>query len=560
VTIGAGVRVDPITTEIIRNAFISAAHDMNATLIRSAYTPVIYEMKDCAVALLDGDHAVLGQSLGVPLFLGNLEICTKLTEERFGRDVWQPGDVWIMNDSYLTGTHLPDQTVFAPIFYEGELAGFSASRAHWLDIGAKDAGPVTDSTSIFQEGLRLGPTRVMEKGVLREDIIDILSRNSRFPEASIGDLNAQIAVTRTGERRLGEIFARFGREVVLAARDEIFAQSERLDREALAAIPEGVYEAKGCLDNDAISDEPVWVHVRVEIVSGEMVVDLTGSADATQGPINCGEAQALSACRLAFKLLIGPDRPVNGGTFRPLAVNIRPGSIFAAAPPSACEWYFSSLGLLIDLIVRALSPVLPAEVAAAHYGDSMVSIFTGMDEVRDAPFICAEPHLGGWGGWDGGDGEDALINSVNGALENIPIEIIETKYPLRITRYGYRRDSAGPGRWRGGCGTIREYVIESDGVWVSLWFERSKTPAWGLHGGKEASTPDVTINPGSSTERHLLKASRITLERGDVVRLETGGGGGFGDPELRHPAAIEADLAAGLVSPETARSQYGRHP
>jgi N-methylhydantoinase B len=541
-------RIDAITTEIIRNAFISAASDMNATLIRSAYTPVIYEMKDCAVALLDEDHGVLGQSLGVPLFLGNLEICTKLTEERFGRDAWRPGDVWIMNDSYLTGTHLPDQTVFAPIFYEDLLAGFAASRAHWLDIGAKDPGPVTDSISIFQEGLRLGPTKVIESGVERADILDIIARNSRFPEAAMGDLAAQISVTRIGERRIAEIFNRFGRAVVAAARDEIFAQSERLDREAVALIPDGVYEAEGCLDNDGISDAPVNVRVRVEIAGDQMTIDLGGSSGPTSGPINCGEAQAISACRLAFKFVIGSERPVNGGTFQPLRVVVPEDSIFAAQPPVACEWYFSSLGLLIDLIVRALSPVMPQQTAAAHYGDSMVSIFTGSDEYGIESFICAEPHMGGWGAWEGSDGESALINSVNGALENIPIEIIETKYPLRVRRYGYRPDSAGAGRWRGGYGTLREYAVRSDDVWLSLWFERSKTPAWGLAGGQSGSTPDVTINPGAASEQHVLKASRIRLRRGDIVRLETGGGGGYGPAEYRDPAAIERDQVARLAT------------
>ena len=257
-------RVDPITTEIIRSAFNAAADEMNATLIRSAYTPIIYEMKDCSVALLDADHRVLGQSAGLPIFLGNLEICTRLTEEMYGREAWRPGDVWIMNDSYLAGTHLNDMTVFGPIFHDDELVGFAASRAHWLDVGAKDAGGPMDSTEIYQEGLRARPDegrRGRRAAPRRRPTCS--AATSRFSYPAIGDLGAQIACARTGQsaaarRSSSATASRRSR----AARDEIFAQTERLEREAVAAIPDGVYDAEGCLDDDGVAlGEPCWVRV-----------------------------------------------------------------------------------------------------------------------------------------------------------------------------------------------------------------------------------------------------------------------------------------------------------
>lgn len=320
-------RVDPITTEIIRSAFTAAADEMNATLIRSAYTPIIYEMKDCSVALLDADHRILGQSAGLPIFLGNLEICTRLTEELYGREVWRPDDIWIMNDSYLTGTHLNDMTVFGPIFHEHELVGFAASRAHWLDVGAKDAGGPMDSTEIFQEGIRLGPTLVVEGGVQRADVTDLLGRNSRFSYPAIGDLGAQIACARTGQTRLRAMMDQYGPETIAGARDEIFAQTERLEREAIAAIPDGVYRAEGCLDDSGVSPEPCWVRLSVEVRGDEMTIDLSETDDSQPGPVNCGEAQAISACRVAYKVLINPANPPNGGAFRPLHVRVRPGSM-----------------------------------------------------------------------------------------------------------------------------------------------------------------------------------------------------------------------------------------
>lgn len=549
--------VDPITTEIIRSAFAAAADEMNATLIRSAYTPIIYEMKDCSVALIDADHRVLGQSAGLPIFLGNLEICTRLTEEMYGRDAWKPGDVWIMNDSYLTGTHLNDMTVFGPIFHEDELVGFGACRAHWLDVGAKDPGGPMDSTEIYQEGIRLAPLRVVEGGVQRPDVTNLLGRNSRFSYPAVGDLGAQIACVKTGQRRLALIIERYGLDVIDAAKEEIFAQTERFEREAVAQIPDGRYTAEGCLDDDGVSGDPAWVRVAVEVSGDEMTIDLRGSDDAKGGPVNCGEAQAISACRVAYKLLINPENPPNGGAFRPLTVVVREGSMLAAQEPSPCQWYFTPLGLLIDLVVKALAEVLPEQAAGASYGDSMVIGLSGVDPRNGGPWFDLEPTVGGWGAWEGSDGEDVLINNVNGSLKDLPIEVLETKFPMRMTHYGVRPDSGGPGKWRGGNGVVREYTLDCDRAELFLWFERSRTPAWGLFGGHDATPPIVVVNPDREDERRMLKASRVVLGRGDVIRTMTGGGGGFGDPRERDPELVRRDVRNGHVTPERASEVYG---
>jgi N-methylhydantoinase B len=549
--------VDPITTEIVRSAFKAAADEMNATLIRSAYTPIIYEMKDCSVALLDADHRVLGQSAGLPIFLGNLEVCTQLTEEIYGRDGWRPGDVWVMNDSYMTGTHLNDMTVFGPIFRDDALAGFAACRAHWLDVGAKDAGGPMDSTEIYQEGLRVPPVKVVDGGVPRRDVIDLLGRNSRFSYPALGDLGAQIACVNTGAQRLRAIVDRHGLDTVLAAREEIFAQTERYERAAVAAIPDGSYSAEGCLDDSGVGSEPAWVRVRVEVAGEEIRIDLTGSDDMQDGPINCGEAQAISAARVAYKVLINPDKAPDGGAFRALSVDVRQGSLLAAEDPAPCQWYFTPLGLLIDLVVKALAPALPERVAAASYGDSMIIGMAGEDPRTGSSWLDLEPTVGGWGAWRGGDGQDGLINNVNGSLKDLPIEVFETKFPMRLTEYGFRPDSGGAGRWRGGNGVVRQYEVGCESLSLSLWFERSKTPAWGLMGGHDATPPIVVVNPGREDERRLLKASRVTLRRGDVIRTMTGGGGGFGDVAERDPELVRADVRDGHVTPQTAREVYG---
>ena len=549
--------VDPITTEIVRNAFNAIADDMNATLIRSAFTPIIYEGKDCSVALLDADANVLGQSLGLPLFLGNLEICVKLIAEQHGWEYFNEGDVFYMNDSYMTGTHLNDSTIIMPIFLGKERIGFAASRAHWLDVGAKDPGAPVDSYEIYQEGMRWGPTRLYEKGKPREDVIDVLRRNSRFGDALIGDLNAQIAAGKTGEIRLRELFKRFGQETVLAARDAIFRQSEERERDAIRNIADGRYEAEGWLDDDGLGSSPVTVKVAVTVNGDSMKIDLAGSAEQTNGPVNCGFTQTVAAARVAFKLLVRPEDSVNGGSFGTLIVEAPENTMFHAMEPAACAWYFTPLGLLIDLVVRALAPQMPDKAAGAHYGDSMVVTIAGKDPRRsNQRFLMVEPTTGGWGAFAGGDGADSLINNVNGNFKDLPVEIFENKYPVLIQSYGIRADSAGAGEFRGGNGTCRQYLLQADAR-LSLWFERSVSTAWGLFGGSSGAEPNVIIEQPEQEPVHCLKVNSLALPAGTKVTTYTGGGGGYGSGTARNPEAVATDVADQLVSRNCAREQYG---
>lgn len=549
----------PITTEILRNAFVSIAEDMNAALIRSAYSPLIYEGKDCAVALLDQDGEVLGQSLGVPLFLGNLSLCVQTTAQMHGWDYFQEGDVIFLNDSYIAGTHLNDVTVIQPIFWQGKRVGFATSRAHWMDVGGKDTSLSIDSTEIYQEGMRWAPTKVYAGGEPRREILDFLRRNSRFGGILIGDLHAQIAAGQTGQERLCSLMDRFGFEVVQAAKHDIFAQSERMEREAVAAIPNGRYVAEGYLDNDGFSSDAVPVKLTV-LIDGETVsLDLDGSAPQTRGSVNCGFTQTISAARLAFKLLINPGRPVDGGTFHTLTVSAPPNSIFNAQEPAACAWYFSSLGLLIDLFLKALAPAMPDAVAAAHYGDSMVISLNGTDDRTQERFVVVEATTGGWGAWSAADGQDSLINEVNGSFRDLPIEIFEHKYPARILRYGIRTDSGGAGRQRGGNGTFREYQLTNDAN-LSLWFERSTTPAWGLSSGEPGRGPEVVITSPDGAEERLLKVNAKPLKAGTIITVATGGGGGYGAPRDRTSEAVRNDVLDRYISREQALASYGYAP
>ncbi|PSM17400.1 hydantoinase B/oxoprolinase family protein [Nitratireductor sp. StC3] len=545
---------DPITTEVVRNFVISCAQDMNAALWRSAFSAIIYEGRDSAVALLDEEGNMLGQSTGVPLFVGAIDACVKLVLDRYGDDI-HPGDIFILNDSYLQGTHLHDVTAIGPLFYKDELVGFGAARAHWQDIGAIDPGSTMGSTSIFHEGLRLGPTRIVSRFKRIPEWYDLLTRNTRLKDMTIGDLNAQITAIRTGERRLGQILDRIGSDTYRAACANIFEQARLLDREAIAKLKDGTYTREGYLDDDGVGAEPVKVALSLTIEGERMIIDLDGSSGPVEGSINCGAVQTGSLLRLAYKTMINPDRAITGGSFSTMEVRIPEKCMFNAKEPAACEWYFTGLGLLADLMISCLGEAMPHKATAAHYGDSMVAAFFDMDPER-GQWISVEPTAGGWGGTVGQDGESALINLVNGGFRNLPAEVYETKFPVRVEEFALRRDSGGAGRWRGGCGVVRSYRLLDD-CFGALWFERSKTPAWGIKGGSDGAGPDNDIVlPDGSVEKPLkMRAKRFP--KGTLVVTRTGGGGGYGDPRARPEDEVLADVLAGTVSREAARSLYG---
>ena len=537
--------VDPVTVEVIRNAFISIASQMNNNLARSAYTPIIYEMKDCSVGLFDARGNLLGQAPGLPIFLGSLEAAIDATLEHLGgAETCRPGDVYAVNDSYMVGSHLNDVNVISPIFHSGELVGFGATKAHWLDIGAKDPGQAMDSTSIYQEGYRIAPVHLYREGKPERGMLDFLTRNSRLPRSIWGDMHAQIAACRTGERGLAELIDRFGLDTVTAAAEVIFDQCERLDREAVASIPDGVYETDGEMDSWGPGGDPVYVKVVVTVEGEEIRVDLDGSAPMTPGCMNCGLAQTEAAANLAFKMLINSDVPVTAGTFRNLTLSAPEASVFDAREPAACQYYYPHLGMMIDLFIRALAPAVPERVVAGQAADPMNVLFSGPNPRTGEDFVVGEATAVGWGAYQGGDGTNGLINYGGGDLKNIPVEVMESRYPIRVHQYSVWPDSGGRGRWRGGLGVLRDYEVLADDITVSTWFERTRTPAWGLFGGEDGAATNVTLTADGETVP-LLKANQIPAPKGSRLHVATGGGGGYGVPEERDPELAAQDAIDG---------------
>ncbi|WP_283137987.1 hydantoinase B/oxoprolinase family protein [Rhizohabitans arisaemae] len=538
--------VDPVTVEVVRNAFSSIARQMNNNLARSAYTPIIYEMKDCSVGVFDRKGRLLGQSPGLPMFLGNLETGIKVTTEMLGgTEHYRPGDVFMVNDPYLVGSHTYDVTIFSPIFLGDRLVGFGATKAHWIDIGAKEAGRPVDTTEIYQEGYRFGPTYVYRAGEPQTQMLDYITRNSRLPRSVWGDLHAQISACRTGERRMVELCERFGVDVVEAAAEEIFAQCERLDREAVVAVPDGVYRAEGAMDSGGPGLPPVPVKVTVTVSGDRMTIDLTGSGGPTAGSVNSPLPGTVAGARLAYKCLINPNVPVTDGTFRNLSVVAPPGTVFNVAEPHATIYYYPPLGLMIDLVIRALADALPDAVVAGQPADPMNVTFVGTlpDGGR---YVTGEATAVGWGASSSGDGANGMINYGAGDLKNYPVEVLESRYPIRVLRYGLRDGSGGEGRFRGGLGIVREYETLAEETYLSLWLERSTLPGWGLHGGGDGAPTHGEIVTGDVRET-VLKTGARRLAKGARVLVMTGGGGGYGSPALRDPESLAADLADGYV-------------
>jgi N-methylhydantoinase B len=516
----------PATIDVVQYAFMSGAEQMRRNLYRSAHSPVIYEMKDCSVGIYDSNGDLLGQAPGLPFFLGSLGATIQKVIKDQGEKEFLEGEIWIVNDSAICGSHLNDVTVFMPIFSENRLLGFSGTKAHWNDVGAKDAGYVSDSTSIFQEGLRIPVMRIASKAGLDLQLSSLLSLNSRFPKALIGDLQAQIAACRTGHDRFLSIIDRYGVETVLECIEIFFAQSEVDDRKSVSLIPDGIYQASGHLDSNGLNEtEPVFVSVRVEVSGENMTVDLAGSSSESRGSINSGIVQTISAIQMAFKFIVNPELPATGGNFRNLNIKVPAGTCFDPSPEAACLHYGPHLMLAIDLIVKALSPAVPERTAAGHVGDSWNIIFVNDD--HSPRYLSGESLVGGWGAWEGSHGESAVIHSAAGDFKNAPVETMEHRYPLMIERNALRVGSGGKGKWNGGDGIERFYITQQP-CYLSLFFERTKLPSWGLFGGTSGKPPKVTVITPDGVSKDILIINALRVDAGTRVEVRTGGGGGWG--------------------------------
>jgi len=554
------VAVDPITTEVIRNLFISAAEEMKINLARTAYNPVVFEMYDFAVGIFDADANMIAQAPGLPVFLGTLRENVKVvTEDIGGLHKFRPHDIYMMNDPYTAGTHLLDVTCVAPVFHQQRVVGFSAVKMHWLDVGGKDPGSWSnDTTSIYQEGIRFRSVKLIDGGVPVKPVFDLVRYNVRLGDSVLGDLRAQIAACRTGEKRFTHILEKYGFETVNAAKEQLMDHAERMTRLAIERIPNGVYHASGSIDNDSfkLDSQDLPIEVKITVRDSSIEVDLTGSQKQNIGPINCGLATTVSAVRVGFKALTTPWLAINEGAFRPLSVIVPDDSMFNAKYPAPVCQFGMHLITLIDTMWKALAPALPGKVPAGHYADLGVLSMSGMDPRNGTEFIHVDSSSGGWGACEGHDGESTLIAVVDGDSKNIPAEIVEHKYPLRLLQFSLIPDSGGPGKFRGGLGHVRDFQSLADSLVVLTSIERHNYRPWGLYGGLEGGVNDALLNPGAAGSREVRKVTNFPLRIGDILSVRSGGGGGYGPPWERDVKRVLHDVTEGYVSIESAREDY----
>lgn len=551
--------VDPITLEIVRHGLIATADEMKINLMRTAYNPIIYEVLDFSVGLFDRNGDIISQAAGLPIFLGNLGEAVKVVSRDVGLESFEPGDIYLINDTYTSGTHLNDVTVISPIFVnDKDLVGFTGSRAHWLDMGGRDPGGwFTDTTEIYQEGLRMRSIRLYEAGKPNRSIFQLIRDNVRYADSLMGDLRAQIAAGRTGEQRFRAIVERYGLETVKACIAQIHNEGQQISRRAIAKMKDGVYTAEAFMDDDGVAVDKPKVNVTVTIAGDEMTIDLTGSEPQCVGPINSGLAATISAVRVAFKCVTSPFAPVTEGDFRPLKIVVPDDSMFNAQLPAPSGVYGIILMTLCDVIFKALHEAIPDQIPAAHYCDVCAVFIYGTDPRTGRPYMQVEPEGGGWGAFANRDGENVLIAIADGDTRNVPVEVLETRFPLRVERYEVRQDSGGPGTFRGGLGHYRDYLILDHDAFLTTVQERTKCPPWGLAGGKEAAVNALIVNPDTPEAESIKKVNAKPINAGSRISVRTGGGGGYGHPFERDPEMVRLDVVRGYVSREAARRDYG---
>jgi N-methylhydantoinase B len=549
--------LDPIQVEILRHGFLAAAEEMKMNLGRTAYNPIIYEVLDYSCGIFDRRCRTIAQADGLPGFLGHLGLAVHRVVEDVGEDCLRAGDLYLINDPYEQGTHVNDVTTVEPVFCDGELTAFVATRAHWLDIGAIAPGGSIETTDVVQEGLWLRSVRLYEEGVVNDSVWRMIEYNIRYQKSMLGDLRAQVASSRTGAARMREIVARHGTEMVEAAIEEIIRQSEERARSAVRAMRDGVYEAEGQLDDDCLGNGPLHIKVRVTIEGDEVVVDLDGTGPMNAGPVNAPYPATLCCCRIALKALTNPHRPATEGDFAPLQVIAPAGTMVAAVYP-APTFVISSLSIiLIDLVARALAQAAPGQAMGGHYGNLSAYTLFGDDPDTGSLYIQQEPLYGGWGASADHDGENALIVMVNGDCRVLPAEALEARFPLRVERYELRQDSGGPGRQRGGLGTIRDLRPLRHQSHLMALNDRSVDPPWGIDGGLPAEHCVAVLNTDGAEPITVGKTQGRPIPPDTVVSLRTGGGGGCGDPLERDIFAVLGDVVAGYVSVEAAGRDYG---
>lgn len=548
------ITFDPITIEIAQNSLQAAADEMFAAMRRTAMSAIIYEVLDMGTGITNADGDLVGSGAGIPTFIGMLDKAVKQVLERFkdGDDI-EPEDIFIVNDPYLGGvTHLNDIILCLPVFTDDQIIAWTANTAHWNDVGGMAPGSMsTEATEIFQEGIQLPIIKLFSQGQLIRSVVDILYANSRMPDYLKGDLWAGIAALRLGKKRILELMTKYGVPTFLHAMDDYLDYGEKVTLKALQKMPKGQFFVKEEQDNGQVYS------VETEIKDDQFIVDLRNNPDQGRGPYNLSRDGAEIAAQMVLKAITSPQTVCNGGTFRPLKVLTRKGSVFDPIRPAAMGFYYEVRIRLYDLIWRSLAEHFPDRIPSGHFASICGTIIGGIHPDTGRHYSVIEPELGGWGGSAQGDGNSAMFSACHGETYNCPAEISEMRNGIFVERYAFHGEDGGEGMHRGGRGICIDYRLCSHQAWLTAAYTRSKIPPWGLMDGRPGSTNYVLIIHQDGTTERYSAVTGLKLQKGDVIRIVTANGAGWGDPKKRDIKKIIDDLKNGFITMEQAERYYG---
>jgi N-methylhydantoinase B len=546
--------IDPFTLAVIQSSLIGVARDMKIMTMRTAYTELWKEQGDLSCCLMDAAGDIVAQDPnGFPVHVTTMPLQLKGAVAALG--AVEPGDVIATNDPYIGGTHLPDVLIARPLFHAGVLYGYACSRGHWADIGGMGPGSYSPATSdIHQEGVFIPPVKLFAAGAVNQGVLAMIMANIRNRSVGHGDLRAQYAACTQAETRLAALIARYGFATLRQAMAEILDRSEQHTRARIAAFPDGVYHARDCLDGDGNKPDRVWVDVRITIAGSEIEVDLTGSDQQSSGGMNCSHSAAASAVQYAIKIITDPENPPNAGSYRPITVRTRPGSLVDVQRPGSIVGFGDVAYRVMDATLAALAPAIGEKAIASGSGSTGTVVISGRtrrdqgDGQGNHFFTTIELASGAHGGRSFADGVNAMRYGPGNA-GSIPIEVDEMANPLRFEAFEITPDTGGRGKFRGGNGFRRVFRILADEAQICLCADRHATPPPGLAGGEPGACSAYVIDPGTPEARVLgSKTGYVKLQQGALVWLQSAGGGGYGPPSERDPALVQRDLQEGYTT------------
>ena len=548
---------DPITLEVVRNKVDGIANEMQSTLLLSSFSTVVKEGLDASASLFTPDGETLAQAIAIPIHLATLIPIVETITRTFPPDEMKPGDLYIMNDPYLGGTHLPDIAIVMPVFFNEKVIAFSAAMTHHQDVGGMSPGSVPpNATEIYQEGIRIPPLKLREGNEFNHTLVEMLKLNVRVPQVFMGDIGAQISACTVGARRISELADRYGYGQTLQIFNELLDRSELLTRKALEAIPDGTYSYVDYLDNDGVNlDESVRIQVAVTLRGSELHCDFEGTDPQTRGPFNAVRSGSQAAAYYAVRAVTDSSIPTNGGCFRPVSLHLPEGSLVNPVEPAPVNSRTATLKRIAGSIVGALKGALPDKIPADSAGELLV-LSLGGKNLSGKPYVVGEFNAGGSGGGPRKDGVDVIETDGSNCM-NMPVEALELEAPARVHRMSLRRDSGGIGEYRGGLGCVREIEFLSDNIALTHRGERHRHAARGSRSGGDGAKAFSKIVRQDGSEEVVHSKLFTVVHSGERLIVETAGGGGYGDPHERDRQSVQEDVRNRKVSEESAKKDYG---